>query len=181
MNLPILAPGWVTAALLAALALAAVQDSMQLRISNLLSASVLALAIVAAMLVGPELRLWQNGAVFAALLAVGTLLFARGSLGGGDVKLLAATGLWFDLGGALRFLVSVAIAGGLLAMVVLVIRQVNWSDGARQRAVILRRRGGIPYGVAIAAGAAFAVLTTASPEPARSDPLSAWQPAETPR
>ena len=55
-------------------------------------------AVVAAVMAGPELALWQNLVVFLALLAVGTPMFAAGKLGGGDVKLLAAVGLWFSFG-----------------------------------------------------------------------------------
>ena len=114
-------------------------------------------AVVAAILAGPELRLWQNLVVFLALLAVGTPMFAAGKLGGGDVKLLASAGLWFDLAGALWMLVAVALAGGVLALLVLVLRTIGWSEEIRRRVVLLRPGGGIPYGVAIAAGALIAM------------------------
>ena len=118
---------------------------------------VLISAIVAAIMAGPELRLWQNLVVFLALLAVGTPMFAAGKLGGGDVKLLASAGLWFDFAGALWLLIAVALAGGVLALLVLVIRSFNWSEEIRRRVVLLRPGGGIPYGVAIAAGALIAM------------------------
>jgi prepilin peptidase CpaA len=61
-------------------------------------------------------------------------------LGGGDVKLLAASALWTGSAALLPFLTATALAGGLLAAVFLV----------------FARRGGrrvaLPYGVAIAAG-----------------------------
>jgi prepilin peptidase CpaA len=84
-------------------------------------------------------------------------MFAAGKLGGGDVKLLASAGLWFDLAGALWLLVAVALAGGVLALLVLVLRTIDWSDEKRRRVVLLRPGGGIPYGVAIAAGALIAM------------------------
>jgi prepilin peptidase CpaA len=84
-------------------------------------------------------------------------MFAAGKLGGGDVKLLASVGLWFDFGGAVWLLVAVALTGGVLALLVLVIRSFNWSDEIRRRVVLLRPGGGIPYGVAIAAGALIAM------------------------
>lgn len=173
MNLDILAPDWAVIILMALLAAAAIQDIAQLKISNLLSAGVLILAVVVMIVVGPEGRLWENLVVFVATLAVGTLLFSRNVLGGGDVKLLAATALWFHLGGALRFFVSVAIAGGLLALIIILIRQFNWSDAAKQRYAVLRRRGGIPYGVAIAAGAALSILMVQAAD-TRSGPLNNW-------
>ena len=55
-------------------------------------------------------------------------MFAAGKLGGGDVKLLAATGLWFDFHGALWMLICVAISGGILALVVLILRMIGWSE-----------------------------------------------------
>lgn len=173
MNLDLLAPEWAVIALMSLLAAAAVQDALQLRISNLLSGAVLLLAVVVIFVVGPEVRLWENLVVFVATLAVGTFLFSRGGLGGGDVKLLAATGLWFDLEGAFRFLVSTAIAGGLVALIIILIRQFGWSDAAKERYVTLRHRGGIPYGIAIAAGAALAILL-AQDSNDRPDPLNNW-------
>ena len=79
-------------------------------------------------------------------------------LGGGDVKLLAAVGLWFDLAGAARMLLAVVLAGGALAVLILLLRSFSWSEGAKARVHLLRPRGGIPYGVAIAAGALTAMV-----------------------
>ena len=97
MNLAVEAPQWLALLLTVLLLAAAAEDSVRLRISNVTVLLVMVTAVIAAVVVGPELALWQNVAVFAALLAVGTLMFAAGKLGGGDVKLLAAVGLWFDL------------------------------------------------------------------------------------
>ena len=175
MNLDVLAPGWIVIALLALLTAAAIEDAARLRISNLISIAVLLLAFVAIAIAGPQAALWQNLLVFAILLTVGTFLFGLGKLGGGDVKLLAATALWFPLAGALRFVLAVMIAGGVLALIVLALRWFSWSDGAQQRFVILRRKAGIPYGVAIAAGAALAILFAQDPGERRpASPLSNW-------
>jgi prepilin peptidase CpaA len=135
----------------------AAEDAVRLRISNITVLLVMAGAIVAAFVVGPELRLWQNLVVFLALLAVGLPMFAAGKLGGGDVKLLAVAGMWFDFRGALWMLIAVALAGGVLALLVIVIRTFAWSEEKRRRVVLLRPGGGIPYGVAIAAGALVAM------------------------
>ena len=97
MNLAVEAPQWVALLLTVLLLAAAAEDSVRLRISNVAVLLVIVTALIAAFLVGPKLALWQNVAVFAALLAVGTAMFAAGKLGGGDVKLLAAAGLWFNL------------------------------------------------------------------------------------
>jgi prepilin peptidase CpaA len=65
--------------------------------------------------------------------------------------------LWFSIKGAATMLIAVMLAGGVLAIVVLILRAFSWSEAARNRAVILRPKGGIPYGVAIAAGALIAM------------------------
>jgi prepilin peptidase CpaA len=157
VNLTAEAPQWLALILAILLIAAALEDAVRLRISNLTVGLVLVTAIGAAIAAGFDLRLWQNLVVFLALLAVGTPMFAAGKLGGGDVKLLAAAGLWFDFAGAVWLLVAVALAGGVLALLVLVIRSFNWSEEIRRRAVLLRPGGGIPYGVAIAAGALIAM------------------------
>lgn len=172
MNLAALAPEWAVMLLMVLLALAAVQDSIQLKISNLLCGAVLLLGIAVVALVGFRLALWQNLLVFAATLTLGTVLFSAGKIGGGDVKLFASTVFWFDLQGAAWLLLSVAIAGGVLAMLIIAVRSVGWSEGLQQRAVILRRKAGIPYGVAIAAGALLTV-SMAGPQPA-VDPRTNW-------
>ena len=157
MNLAVLAPQWLALVFSALLLAAAAQDTVNLRISNIIVLLVIVAAVVAAIVVGPTLALWQNLAVFAALLAVGTPMFAAGKLGGGDVKLLAATGLWFNLKGALWMLLDVVLAGGLVAILIIVLRSLGWSEKIRRRAVILRPGSGIPYGIAIAAGALIAM------------------------
>lgn len=153
MNLISTAPVWLIGLLALLLAGAAIEDAWRLRIANLFSIGIIAGAVVAAIVAGPTLALWQNLALFAALLVIGTFLFGAGLLGGGDVKLFAACGLWFDLSGGWRMLVATAIAGGLLAIVLLSIRPVM-PDRIRRRFIVLQPKGGIPYGIAIAAGTA---------------------------
>ena len=153
MNLAWFAPQWLALLFAILLVAAAVEDAVRLRISNITVGLVLLGAIVTAFVLGIEPRMWQNLALLVAALLVGTPLFGRGILGGGDVKLLAATFAWFNLSAAPTVLMAVALSGGVLALLVIALRSFNWSDKTRQRAVVLQRRGGIPYGVAIAAGA----------------------------
>jgi prepilin peptidase CpaA len=159
MDLVAEAPQWAFWGLIVLLFLAALQDSVMLKISNYLCGAVLLLGIVTAVIAGPEAALWENGVVFLAALVIGTFLFGRGILGGGDVKLFAATILWFELGGALRFLIYTAIAGGVLAILIILARFVPWPEALRSRVRVLQPKAGIPYGIAIAAGA---MLTAAS-------------------
>ena len=153
MNLAAEAPQWLALIVALLLLAAAVEDAIRLRISNLIVLLVLVAAVVAAVIAGPELALWKNLVVFLVLMGIGTPMFAAGKLGGGDVKLLAAVGLWFDFAGALWMILAVVLAGGLLALLILILRSFGWSEEIRRRVVLLRPRGGIPYGVAIAAGA----------------------------
>src|SRR4051812_30302697 len=57
----------------------------------------------------------QHAAAGVMLFGVGAGLFMFGIWGGGDVKFMAATGLWFGWGGLAPWLLMVALAGGVLA------------------------------------------------------------------
>lgn len=107
--------------------------------------------------------------VACGVLAAGMLLWRRGLIGGGDVKLLAAVALLLPPGAVPALLLAVPLAGGVLALGHLALgrllrgRPPAARGGGRLRR-ILRREGRriargapLPYGVAIAAGA-IAVL-----------------------
>ena len=155
MNLAVFAPLWVVLVLAAFLAAAAVEDGLRLRISNITCIAVTMTAIIGMVLLGPKLALWQNLLVFAAVLVIGTMLFSAGKLGGGDVKLFAAVGLWFDLKGSLALISCIFIAGGLLALIVISAR---FFPPKRSRLGPMRKGAKIPYGIAICAGALFAIF-----------------------
>ena len=145
MNLVPDAPLWLLAILFAAMAAAAVEDFIRLRISNITCAVVFVTALIAMALQGPSLDLWQNGLVFAVLLAGGTLLFTSGMFGGGDVKLFASLGLWVNISAGVWLLSTSLLAGGVLAVIYIVVR--HFRGGKKTK--------GIPYGVAIVAGASI--------------------------
>jgi prepilin peptidase CpaA len=150
MNLISLAPLWLLALLAGVLAAAAIEDAVRYRISNMFPIGVLAGAFVAAAVHGPSLDLWQNAVVLLAILALGTAAFAAGLLGGGDVKLFAAVGLWLDLRSAITLVALVFVAGGLLALAYLGVRL------ARGRGLDRKRR--VPYGIAIGVGAIALII-----------------------
>jgi prepilin peptidase CpaA len=156
MKLAAEAPLWLALIFAFLLVAAAVEDAVRLRISNVLCLLILATGLVAVVVSGPNPAFWQNILVFGVLLAVGTPLFASGKLGGGDVKLIAATGLWFDIQGGVLMLASVLLAGGVLALLILAVRMFGWSDNVLGRVRLLQAGAGIPYGVAISAGALMA-------------------------
>ena len=147
MNLIAFAPAWLAALTAAALLAAAIEDLRRLRISNVTVLVVLLAAIAAMAFAGFRGALWQNAAVFVGVLIVGTFAFARNWLGGGDVKLLAATGLWVGFEAAPWLLAAIFLAGGVVAILYIIVRKAR----GKKRSEANR----IPYGVAIAAGALF--------------------------
>jgi prepilin peptidase CpaA len=158
MTLLASAPDWLAALLLLFLVLAAFEDGWRLQISDYLSGGIALGAFVAIALAGPSVGLWQNFLLFAAVLFLGTLLFTRGAMGGGDIKLLAASILWFDLSNGWKLLVAIALAGGIEALLILALRRLPWPEQVKQRALLLRRGEGIPYGIAIALGVAIMAI-----------------------
>ncbi|HET9398562.1 MAG TPA: prepilin peptidase [Sphingomicrobium sp.] len=146
------APGWLAATLLLLLLLSALEDLWRLQIEDWLSAGVAVGAFLALAIGGSVAGMWQNLILFALVLGIGTLLFVQGWMGGGDVKLLAACSLWFDLGQGWKMLVAVAIAGGLESLIVILLRLLPWSEKLRSRVAWLKKDEELPYGVAIAAG-----------------------------
>lgn len=137
----------------AVLLLAAAQDLWKLRISNLFPIALVVLFVGWHAYTGFSFALWQNLAVFAFVLSAGVVLFAIRWFGGGDVKLFAAAALWFDLARAPAFLMCVTIGGAVLALLFIAVRHLLPADfGEKTGWAALRRRGPIPYGMAIAGG-----------------------------
>ncbi len=149
------------------IAAAALHDATRLRISNLFPLAIIIAFLGWVAIIGFERDLWQNLLGFLLCLAGGALLFSRSWLGGGDVKLLAALALWFDLAGTGRMLLFTAMGGGLLALAIIVMRRMiplPLAEGSGW--AVLRRRGPIPYGIAIAVGALLAIhLVGVNPRP----------------
>ena len=160
----------VAQALLAlCLILAAVEDAWRYRISNSLSLSIVALFVAIAALQGLRVDWLDHLAGAGLVFAIGVPMFARGWLGGGDVKLLTAVALWCGLGDLPRLLLLMSLVGGGLVIVLLAVRRaLPATDEAAPRHGLLRRNGPIPYGIAIA----FAALLVLAPVPAAALPLS---------
>lgn len=155
MTLVASAPHWLATILLLLLVAAAIEDLWRMQINDWVCGAVAAGAFLAVAIDGPAGQLWQNLLLFALVLGFGTLLFVRGWMGGGDIKLLAASSLWFNLDLGWKMLAAVAIAGGLETILVAIFRSFPWPRSARDRIMVLRREEAIPYGLAIAAGVAF--------------------------
>lgn len=136
---------------LAALLAAAIADVRRFEIPDSLSVAILLLAVGFG-LATPGFPWWQHLAAVALLFGLGLLAFARGWLGGGDVKLLVAIAGWTGLQGLPLQFALVAVAGGLLTLALVVARRVVPSGRGGQ---LLRLGGPIPYAVAIFAGTAL--------------------------
>jgi prepilin peptidase CpaA len=143
------------------LTIVAIGDVRTRRIPNALVLGVLALAVLRVALVAdPSAALYAvaGGVVvfFAAF-----LLYWRGLLGGGDVKLMAATALLVGHHYLFGFLFVMSLCGALVAGAVLAVDRLGLH---RLRACPAEpprplARLTVPYGVAIAAAGVFTLLS----------------------
>lgn len=140
-----------------AVAFAAAMDIFTMKIPNRISVVLVLAFFPLAFLAG--LGIWQVAAHVGAgalMLLVGFGLFACGWFGGGDAKLMAAVGLWVGFDALPLYLLSVAMAGGLIAGAFATVRSVplpRFLLGQSWALRLHRQDGGIPYGIALAAGA----------------------------
>lgn len=145
----------------ALLAAAAVCDLARYRIPNSLSIALALLYPMTALAVGTgaEEIAWHLAAGLVVLLA-GMALFFANLFGGADAKMLAAAACWTGFPLLPPFLVIMALAGGVLALVLLVLRFVLKRSGRRGATTAgagwigrqLERPKAVPYGLAIAVG-----------------------------
>jgi prepilin peptidase CpaA len=137
---------------------AALKDVTSYTIPNWISLALIAAFAPAALASGVSLA--TVGTCLAAGLAalvVGMGMFAAGWIGGGDAKLFAAATLWLGWPAALPFMLVTGMAGGALTLGILSLRS-GWLEpvlaGSPAWVRKLGAKGGdIPYGVAIAVGA----------------------------
>lgn len=131
----------------------------------------LALAIlgIARQLADP-MQVAQSLIVAAILLLLLLVVYQRGRIGGGDVKLLVALAVGLPLTGVAQLLTVTALAGGVLALVHLMMRALPYprlapagSSLARRVYAVERwrhlRHAPLPYGVAIACGGIWTILS----------------------
>jgi prepilin peptidase CpaA len=140
-------------------------DVRRRRIPNWLTGSVALAAILVHALSGFSAAA-TSLAVMLVLTAAGALLYARGGIGGGDVKLAIAGSGMLGYPLCVPFLIYTAIGGGVLALLFLLIgasappsftRVVLLTAG--QANGIAARRATLPYAVAFAFGAVAVALS----------------------
>lgn len=93
---------------------------------------------------------WGGLAVGLAVFAVGALLFALGTFGGGDVKLVSMASVWAGPAFVAELLLATALSGGALALVGLLrlqLQPVSMPPPSGSGQAV-----SLPYGIAIAAG-----------------------------
>lgn len=110
------------------------------------------------------------------VLLAGLVLFQFGLMGGGDVKLMAVLSLWVGHTQLLTFLIVTSLAGGVLVVLVPVLRPAEYMLANIWWALVRRLPEtyrpdlphclsahpsmGLPYGLAIATGASFTLFCT---------------------
>lgn len=136
---------------------AAWHDVATMTIPNWVSIVLAALFIPAAASAGlPMGVIGFHLAIGAAVLLICAALFYLGIFGGGDAKVIAAASLWTGLAGAGSFVMGMAVAGGFLALVLIVLRRMKLQSKKPWAARLLSPEEGAPYAVAIAVGALLA-------------------------
>ena len=120
-------------------------------IPNALNLAIVVIGLVAVPLMLGWMGLVWGLAHFAAALVVGIGLFAIGAWGGGDAKFFAACALWIPIQQTIAYLVGLGIAGLFLIL--------GWIIWAKLKGLPMSRKSPLPYGVAIAFGGIFAVVS----------------------
>ena len=130
---------------------------------------VLALLGIAAQLASP-VHVAESLIAATILLLLLLVIYQRGWIGGGDVKLLVALAIGLPLMGIIQLLTTTALAGGVLAVVHLMMRILPYPRLAPAGSSFVRRvyaierwrhlrHAPLPYGVAIACGALWTVFS----------------------
>jgi prepilin peptidase CpaA len=143
-----------------AMIFAALSDVFTMTIANRVSAVLIASFLIVAPFIGLS---WADFAshiaAFVVVLAVTFALFAAGTMGGGDAKLLASTAIWMGMSmNLVTYLVVASFAGGVLTLVLLKLRNSSVAVFVGEVSVLRRvvDEKDIPYGVALAIGGLFA-------------------------
>jgi prepilin peptidase CpaA len=129
----------------------------------------LALLGIAGHLANP-MQVVESLVAAAILLLLLLVIYQRGSIGGGDVKLLVALAVGLPFAGVIQLLTITALAGGLLALVHLVMRHLPNPKLAPAGSSLVRRvyaverwrhlrHAPLPYGVAIACGGIWTLFS----------------------
>jgi prepilin peptidase CpaA len=140
-----------------AMVFAAISDLLSMTIANRVSVLLVAgFAIIAPLTGMPWPDVGMHLLTGFVLLLFTFAMFTAGAMGGGDAKLIAATGVWMGAAQILaQYLIVSTLIGGLLTLAILSYRKSPLPAYAG-RFEFLRRMGnkdeGIPYGIALGIG-----------------------------
>jgi prepilin peptidase CpaA len=129
----------------------------------------LALLGIAGQLASP-MQVVESLVVAAILFLLLLVVYQRGWMGGGDVKLLVALAIGLPLTGVIQLLTVTALAGGVLALVHVIMRLLPNPKLAPAGSSLVRRvyaverwrhlrHAPLPHGVAIAFGGIWTILS----------------------
>lgn len=146
------------------MALAAFTDLTSMKIPNWLCLTVFVAFWVFVPFAGFSWgEIGTHALVGLTVFVIGLVMFALGWVGGGDAKLLAATSFWWLWMELLSYIVVTALAGGLLAICLLLLRKwplpsfmYRWT----WMQTLLKEEKDIPYGVALAVGGVVTLLNS---------------------
>jgi prepilin peptidase CpaA len=141
----------------ALMAFAAASDLLTMTIPNRVSLLLIAGFFILAVVSGMSFEAigWHTLAGLTVLV-VAFACFAFGWIGGGDAKIAAAAALWFGFNYLLDYLVFASIVGGALTLIIVQFRKWPLPPFLASQDWLARlhnKNTGIPYGVALAAGA----------------------------
>jgi prepilin peptidase CpaA len=136
---------------------AAWHDVSTMTIPNWVSITLAAVFVPAAFAAGLSAEQIGWHLMFGAAVLIGcAVLFYLNVFGGGDAKVIAAASLWTGLGASAPFVFGMAIAGGALAGLLIVLRRMQIKSDKPWLSRLLSPEEGAPYAVAIAIGALLA-------------------------
>ncbi len=139
------------------LCIAAVFDTWKFIIPNGVTVALVVLFVATALLLPFEVDWLSHLGAAVAVFVGGSVLYAMGRLGAGDVKLLAAVALWAGFEHIVELLLYVTLAGGALALALIIVRRLLLGLRTAQPALgrarlprVLLDGEAVPYALAIA-------------------------------
>lgn len=151
------------AGFLGLLAAAALSDVRDLTIPNRYCVAIVLLYPAYVVSAGQPIDWLGALVVGGSVLAVGFVLFALRTLGGGDAKLMAAVSVWAGPGLLIEFVLLTSLVGGALAIFLWLRHRLSRSPYLAAFAVSEASpdfaKQPMPYGVAIFAGGVYVAFT----------------------
>lgn len=145
------------------LCIAAGFDVYKFVIPNLITVALVVLFVGIALYLPFEINWLSHLGAAAVVFAVGAAMFAMKKLGGGDVKLLTAVAFWAGFDHLADLMLYVTLAGGGLAVALMILRQVLMGVRVAQSRLgkyalprVLLPGEPMPYALAIAPSAIYA-------------------------